>query len=159
MAVARRWCGTRTGWATILAFPAVLLTLGHGQNALLSAALIARAPCGWTGGPCWRASPSACSPTKPQLGLALPFALLFARRWTTIGSAAFTVLAFAGASLAAFGPDAWRGFLAGAPLARATLERGLVDPAKLTSAFAAVRVLGGPPLPWRTACRRRSRSP
>lgn len=145
VAVARRWLEPQLGGvATILAFPAVLLTLGHGQNAFLSAALLGFGALMLDRRPVLAGVAFGLLAYKPHLGLMLPFALLFARRWTTFAAAAATVLAFAALSLLAFGPETWRGFLAGAPLARATLEQGLVDPGKMTSAFAAVRDLGGP---------------
>lgn len=39
--------------------------------------------------------------------------------------------------------ETWRAFLAEAPLARTTLEQGLVEPGKMQSLFASVRLLGG----------------
>jgi hypothetical protein len=140
----RGWLDRRLGWRTAVAFPAVLMNLGHGQNAFLSAALLG-------GGAMWLESRPIMAGIafgllafKPHLGLLLPLALIAAGRWKTFAAAALTVLAFAGASLVLFGPDTWRGFLAASSLARATLEQGLVEPGKMASAFAAVRVLGGP---------------
>ncbi len=139
----RAWPRRGLGWAAAAAFPAVLLNVGHGQNAFLSAALLGfgalwldRRP--WLAGVCL-----GLLSYKPHLGVLLPVALAAAGRWRTVASAAATVAAFALASAAVLGSDTWRAFAASAPLARATLEQGLVDPGKMQSVFAAVRVLGG----------------
>jgi hypothetical protein len=81
---------------------------------------------------------------KPQLAVIAPLTLLIGGRWRALAAFVATAAALAGLSAWAFGLDAWAAFLAETPLARATLERGLVDPAKMQSVFAAVRVLEGP---------------
>jgi len=48
---------------------------------------------------------------KPQFGIMLPLALLAARLWKPFVAAALTALAAAAASVAAFGIEAWRGYL------------------------------------------------
>lgn len=142
-AAARAWLGSRAGWAPVVAFPAVLLNLGHGQNAFLSAALIGTGALWLDRRPLLTGVCFGLLSYKPHLGVLLPVALVAAGRWRTVAAAVATVGGFALASLLAFGPDAWTAFAAGAPLARATLEQGLVDPGKMQSVFAAVRVLGG----------------
>ena len=140
----RAWLGERLGALPALAFPAVFLNIGHGQNAFLSAALfgagalwLERRP--WLAGLCLGALVY-----KPHLGLLIPLALVASGRWKTIAAAGATAAALAAVSLAIFGADTWRAFLAHAGLARAALEQGLVGDAKMQSAFAAVRLLGGP---------------
>jgi hypothetical protein len=140
----RGWLDRRLGWRTVIAFPAVLMTLGHGQNAFLSAALIGAGAMWLEARPILAGVAFGLLAFKPHLGLLLPLILIAGRRWKTFAAACATVVAFAGASLAAFGPGAWQAFLANSALARATLEQGLVEPGKMVSAFAAVRVLGGP---------------
>jgi hypothetical protein len=141
----RRWFdGARFGWASVLAFPAVLGDLGHGQNAFLSAALLGAGAAWLNARPILAGVAFGLVAFKPHLGLILPVALALGGRWRTFAAAALTVIAFAGLSAAVFGIETWRAFLANAPLARATLEQGLVEPGKMVSAFAAVRVLGGP---------------
>ena len=80
---------------------------------------------------------------KPHLALVIPFALIFARRWTTLIVAAATAAAFSAASLAAFGAPTWDGFLADSQFARSALENNLVGDEKMQSVFAAVRLLHG----------------
>lgn len=140
----RSWLDRRIGWATVAAFPAVLMNAGHGQNAFLSAALLGAGAARLDRRPILAGVAFGLVAFKPHLGLVLPIALMARGRWKTFAAAGVTVAGFAAASLAAFGVETWRGFLAGSALARATLEQGLVDPAKMASAFAATRVLGGP---------------
>ena len=80
---------------------------------------------------------------KPHLALAIPFALIFARRWTTLGAAAVAAAAFCLASLVFFGSSTWTGFFTDATFARAALEDGLVGDEKMQSVFAGVRLLHG----------------
>lgn len=142
--VMRGWLGAKFGWLPIAAFPAVLDNVGHGQNGFISGALIGA-------GALWlRQRPIAAGVCfgalvyKPQLAIVVPFALIAARRWSTAMAAAATAVALIALSTAVFGVDSWRAFTANAGLARATLEQGLVEPGKMQSTFAAMRVLGGP---------------
>ena len=142
--VVRRWLGARRGWlTTLLAFPAVMTDIGHGQNGFLTAALL--------GGGLWLLDRRpwvaglllGCLVVKPQLAFAVPVLVLASGRWRTAlaGAAAAGMLALV--SLAVLGPGVWRGFLAGSAVARAILEQGLVEPGKMVSVFAAVQVRHG----------------
>lgn len=132
-------------WAILpaLAFPGVLVNAGHGQNGFISASclgagmlLMPRRP--FLAGMCLGALVF-----KPHLLLAVPVALLAARRWAAIAGGILSMLGLAALSWLVLGQGAWRGFLQIAPLARATLEEGMVEPWKMQSVFAAVRVLHG----------------
>lgn len=134
------------GWAVLpmLAFPAVILNAGHGQNAFLSAACFA-----WCAvlAPVRPGLAGACLGAlvfKPHLLLAAPVLLAAARRWRMLAGLAASAAIFTAASLAVFGWPTWRAFLADSALARATLTQGLVDPAKMQSVYAALRVLHCP---------------
>ena len=128
---------------TLAAAPAVFSVIGHGQNAFLSTALFA-AGTRWLERQPWLAGAMfGLLSFKPQLAALAPLGLLVTGRWRALAAFAATVAALATLSAYAFGLDAWTAFLAETPMARATLERGLVDPAKMQSVFAAVRVLGG----------------
>lgn len=127
-----------------LAMPALLVNAGHGQNGFLTAtllgggaALVTRRP--WLAGLCFGALV-----IKPHLALLVPFALLLRKAWRPFVAAGIAAAALTALSALVFGLDAWRGFLAVSPLAQATLEQGLVSPAKMQSLFAGVRLLGGP---------------
>jgi len=141
---ARAWLGEAAEAApALLAFPAVLYTVGHGQNAFITTALFAagallldRRP--FVAGLCLGALAF-----KPHLGLIIPVALLAAGRWKTIAGAAAAVIAMAAASLLLFGIETWKAFLIASSGARVALEHELVGSAKMQSVFAAVRVLHG----------------
>jgi hypothetical protein len=127
----------------LAAFPAVFATVGHGQNAFLTTALLAGAALTLDRRPALAGLWLGCLCFKPQLALLAPLALLLTGRWRALAAMAATGLALAALATLAFGLDAWTAFLAETPMTRATLERGLVEPAKMVSVFAAVRVLGG----------------
>lgn len=128
-----------------LAFPALWVNAGFGQNGALSAALLAwgalqmdRRPV--LAGLCFG---SLCY--KPQIALAIPVALIATRRWRVFAAAAATVVVYVLASLVLFGPETWQGFLQQSPMARAGLETGEVGFEKIVSVFAAARMLGAAP--------------
>lgn len=94
-----------------LATPGVLYTLSVGQNGLLTGALIA-----WTFAlmdrrPALAGIALGLLTIKPQFGVLLPLLLAATGRWRVFAVAAATTVLAAGAALAAFGPEAWWGFL------------------------------------------------
>jgi alpha-1,2-mannosyltransferase len=127
----------------MLAFPGIILTVGHGQNAFLSTALFGM-------GILWLGRRAALAGVffgllvfKPQLGLMIPVALIATGRWRTFLAAGCTVATFAAATVAVFGVATWRAFFAVSSLAHAALERNLIGAEKIQSAFAAVRLWHG----------------
>ena len=143
--VARAWLGEAKGLALpVLAFPAVLINAGHGQNGFLSAALfgggalmLRRRP--WLAGLCL-----GLLAFKPHLGLLIPVALLASRNWRAFAGAALAVVGLAAASVLAFGPDVWRAYPAAFSAMRLNVEQGLIAPEKLQTLFAALRLWGAP---------------
>lgn len=132
-------------WAVlpILAFPAAWVTATHGQNAFLTSALFVAAALlldrrAGLAGLC-----VAGLAIKPHLALVVPLAWLAAGRWRAILAAAAGVAGFSALAAALLGAAAWEAFLALSPMARATLEDGLVGHAKMVSVFAGIRLLGG----------------
>ncbi|HTK34826.1 MAG TPA: glycosyltransferase family 87 protein [Caulobacteraceae bacterium] len=143
--VARAAWGKTTGLTLpVLAFPAVLINIGHGQNGFLTAALMGGGALMMRGRPILAGLCFGALIFKPHLGLLIPVALLASGRWKSIFAAAGAVLALVAASILAFGLDVWRGFLAVSPMARAALEQNLVGNEKMQSVFAAVRLWRGP---------------
>jgi glycosyl transferase family 87 len=126
-----------------LAFPAVFVNAAHGQNGFLSAALIGGGLLVMDRRPVLAGACFGAMAYKPHLALVIPFALLFARRWTTLIVAAVTAASFCLASLIAFGASTWGGFFADASFAGAALQNNLVGNEKMQSVFAAVRLLRG----------------
>jgi hypothetical protein len=132
-------------WAIlpIVAFPAMLVNAGHGQNGFWTAACFGGGLAWLERRPMLAGMCLGALAIKPQLAMAVPVGLLAARRWSAVAGAALSSVGLCALSWLVLGDAAWRGFLDATGLARATLEAGLVEPAKMQSAFAAVRLLGG----------------
>ncbi|TBW37674.1 DUF2029 domain-containing protein [Siculibacillus lacustris] len=143
LAALRAWSGRRLGTLAFFAFPAVFVTAGHGQTAFLTTALFAGGATLIDRRPVLAGMLFGGLAFKPHLAIVLPVLLLAGRQWRCLGAMVATGAGLAALSVAAFGIEAWAGFLATAEVARATLEEGLVDPAKMVSVFAAVKLLGG----------------
>lgn len=132
-------------WAG-LAFPAVPITLEHGQNALLTTSLLAWALLLLSQRPIVAGILIGLLTFKPQLGLLVPIALIASGHWRVIMAAATTGMALAIATVVLFGADIWSEYFAITPLARDVLDLGLVPHYKMQSVYAAVRLLGGAPI-------------
>ena len=105
-----------TLWAG-LAYPAVLVTIGHGQNALLTTGLL-----GWgllllPRRPVTAGILFGILAFKPQLALLAPVALIATGQWRAIGAAMFALLVLAIASDILFGSSVWVGFRENLPFA------------------------------------------
>jgi hypothetical protein len=124
----------------MLAFPGVLVTLGHGQNAFLTTALFGLGFLVADRRPLLAGAMLGLLAFKPQLGLLIPVALIAGGRWKAAVGAAAAVAAFAAASAAVFGLQTWRAFLGIASEARAAMERGSMGLEKMQSLFAAARL-------------------
>jgi alpha-1,2-mannosyltransferase len=141
------WCilpRPLTLWAGF-AYPAVMVTFSHGQNALLATGLL-----GW--GllllPRWPVAAGvlfAILGFKPQISLLIPVALIAGGQWRAIIAAGLTFLGLSTATILLFGTSVWAEFLDGLPLTGEILDAGLVPYYKMQSVFAAVRLLGGNP--------------
>ncbi len=128
-----------------LAFPAVAVNLGHGHNGFLTATLLAGGALQVERRPVLAGVLFGLLAYKPQFALTIPFALLAGRHGRAGAAAAVTVAVATALSVAAFGLAPWRAFLEGLAFTRhVVLEGGGLEPYKLQSAFAAVRLLGGP---------------
>ena len=141
--VVRKYLGGRGSWIIVLAFPAVLINVGHGQNAFLSAALFGGGVLLLDRRPVLAGLLLGCLVYKPHLGIVIPVALLASGRWRTILGAAGAVVALTLLSVWVFGLGPWRAFLTTLPIARMALEQNLVGNARMQSVFAAVRLLHG----------------
>ena len=129
---------------TALAFPAVLVNLGHGQNGFLTAALLGGGFLILERRPALAGALFALLAFKPQLALVLPVALIAGRHWRALASAAGTLALMTAASLAAFGLESWRAFFHSLAFTReAVIEQGAAGFEKIQSVFAAVRLMGG----------------
>jgi alpha-1,2-mannosyltransferase len=128
-----------------LAFPAVIINIGHGHNGFLSASLL--------GGALYllaRNKQLAAGVLigllvyKPQFGMLIPVALIAGAYWRTILAAAITVILFVAISWLALGAETWAGFEASTEFTRSVvLEQGATGWQKIQSFFSLVRGLGG----------------
>ena len=127
-----------------LAFPAVFINLGHGQNGLLTAALLGAALLTLARQPLMSGTLFGLLAYKPQFALVIPIALLASNQWRAIAAAAATIVALFVLSVAAFGTEIWYAFAASTEMSRKVLlQNGDVGFEKLQSMFAVVRMWGG----------------
>jgi len=125
-----------------LLFPATAEVFFSGQNGCLSAALLGGGLLLLERRPLLAGLLLGLLSYKPHLGLVIPFALAAGAYWRAFLAAAATVLAFAAASLWAFGAGTWLAFVDSLPLARRSVELGESPWFKMVSVLPAARLLG-----------------
>ncbi len=129
--------------APALAFPAVILELGHGQNAFLTCALLGGGLLLLQRWPMTAGMLFGLLAIKPQLGLLLPLALIVGREWRASFAAVLTLVVTVAMSVLLLGRDSWLAFFASAGTSRRLLlEEGAVGWAKFQSVFSGLRLLG-----------------
>ncbi|MEJ1937428.1 glycosyltransferase family 87 protein, partial [Nostoc sp. NIES-2111] len=130
-------------WALVpaMALPSLWFNAGFGQNGALNAALFGGAAVLLERRQALAGVCLGLLCYKPQLALAVPVALIVARRWTALLASGATVAVMALASLAAFGPHAWAAFLQQTRPAPMGTEGGLVGFDKIVSPLGGVRTL------------------
>ncbi len=127
-----------------LAFPAVFINLGHGQNGFLTVALFAGALAALDRRPLVAGILIGLMIYKPQFGLMIPLVLVATFRWRVILAAAATVIALLLITWLAFGPAVWPAFFASMTFTRTVLlEQGDVGFFKMQSVLSGVRLWGG----------------
>lgn len=94
----------------VLAFPGVAIAIGLGQNSLFTVAAAGAALAMIEVETALAGACIAILAIKPQFGVLFPLALICGRQWKTFGVSALCTLAIVGASLVAFGVDAWLAF-------------------------------------------------
>jgi hypothetical protein len=135
--------GRPDGLILALAFPAVLVNLGHGQNAFLTAALLGGGLVLLDVRPVVAGVLFGLLAYKPQFGLLIPLVLLATWRWRAIGAAAATVLAGVAITLVLFGTKVWLAFAEFSTFTRfVVLEAGDTGWEKIQSLFSAARSWG-----------------
>jgi len=128
-----------------LAFPAVLINIGHGQNGFLTAALLGGALVALDRRPILAGILLGCLVYKPQYGMMLPIVLAVTDRWRSFGAAAVTVALLAAVTTLTFGTSVWQAFLASTEFTRSVvLEQGNTGWYKIQSIFAWARMWGAP---------------
>jgi alpha-1,2-mannosyltransferase len=128
-----------------LAFPAVFINLGHGQNGFLTVALFGGALALLDRRPIVAGILVGMMIYKPQFGLMIPLVLLATGRWRVIIAATSTVAALLLLTWAVLDNAVWPAFLASMTITRVVLlEQGDVGWFKIQSVFSWVRLWGGP---------------
>jgi len=126
--------------AACLAFPALIINAGHGQNGFLSAALFALACLCLDRRPLLAGLLLGAMIYKPQLAILIPFVLAFSGRWRAFAGAAAGAALLVALSWLVLGGASWAAFLGGLGLVQQTLADGFVEPAKMVSLYAALRL-------------------
>jgi alpha-1,2-mannosyltransferase len=144
-APSRRMVG-RDDWLLLaIAFPAVLINIGHGQNGFLTAALLGGALVCLDRRPLIAGILFGLLVYKPQFGLMIPIALLSGAHWRSFVVAAVTVAVLTLVTTFAFGPHVWRAFLLSTQFSRTVvLEQGNTGWEKIQSLFSWARMWGAP---------------
>ncbi len=128
-----------------LAFPAVLINVGHGQNGFLTAALLGGALVVLDRRPLLAGILLGLLVYKPQYGLMLPIVLAVSGRWRCFAAAAATVVLLTIATTLTFGVSVWHAFLVSTEFTRTVvLEQGNTGWYKIQSVFAWARMWGAP---------------
>jgi alpha-1,2-mannosyltransferase len=126
-----------------LAFPAVLINVGHGQNGFLTTALLGGGLVLLDRRPLLAGILIGLLAYKPQYGLLIPLVLAVSGRWRSFAAAAVTVAALTLATVLCFGPQVWNAFLASTEFTRTVvLEQGNTGWHKIQSVFSWARMWG-----------------
>ena len=138
----RKIVGRNEAIMLALAFPAVFWTIGHGQNALLTAGLLAGGLYFLERKPILAGILIGLLSFKPHLGILIPFVLMAAGHWRVFTAAAITTIIFAALSWLVFGTDVWMAFFQSIVETKSTLNEGLVPFHKMQSFYAGLRNAG-----------------
>jgi alpha-1,2-mannosyltransferase len=126
-----------------LAFPAVFVNIGHGQNGFLTAALLGTALVQLDRRAVVSGILFGLLAYKPQYGLMIPLVLAASGRWRTFAAAVAAVVLLVAATTVAFGPHVWQAFLDSMRFTRVVaLEQGDTGWYKIQSVFAWARMWG-----------------
>ncbi|MGN6286911.1 MAG: glycosyltransferase family 87 protein [Afipia sp.] len=130
-------------WLIALAFPAVFVNIGHGQNGFLTTALLGCALQVMDRRPWLAGVLIGLLAYKPQFGVLIPLALLASGRWPTIIAAAATVIVLAIVTTLCLGTGIWQAFLGSTAFTQhVVLELGGTGWEKIQSIFSAVSAWG-----------------
>jgi alpha-1,2-mannosyltransferase len=136
------------GWSwclPVLAYPAAFWTLGLGQNAFMTAALIGGVTLLCDKRPVLAGLLLALMSFKPHLALLIPFALAAGGYWRTVIAAGIGTAAVVGLSAIVFGMDSWQACANAMAGSREVYENGSVDLAGFVTPYGAARVFGALP--------------
>ena len=128
-----------------LAFPAVLINVGHGHNGFLTAALLGGGLVILDRRPLLAGILFGLMAYKPQFGLMIPIALAAGGYWRTFAAAAATAVLLTLVTTLVFGVQVWHAFFVGAEFTRTVvLEQGDTGWHKIQSIFSWACMWGAP---------------
>jgi alpha-1,2-mannosyltransferase len=136
------------GWAWIspvLAFPAVFWTVGVGQNAFLTAALLGGFTLLIDRRPVSAGMLLGMVCYKPHFGLLAPIALAVGRHWRAFWAAMATITVLAGLSVVFFGRETWVAYFVAFAGSPEIYQSGRVAFAGMVTPLGAARMLGFTP--------------
>ena len=138
--------GMTVDWLLLaLAFPAVLINVGHGHNGFLTAALLGGGLIILDRRPLAAGILFGLMAYKPQFGLMIPIALAAGGYWRTFAAAAATAVLLTLLTTLVFGVQVWHAFFVGAEFTRTVvLEQGDTGWHKIQSIFSWARMWGAP---------------
>jgi hypothetical protein len=143
-----RWLRARPvaapAWLLLLAFPASVIQVTHGQTAFLSAGLLMLGALWVRERPGLAGIMFGLATIKPQFGVLVPLVLVLTGEWRVITWAALSALTLAGVSTLLFGSDTWAAWYALTRAAQTAMDAGTVGYAKMVSPFAGAMLLGIP---------------
>ena len=145
IATSPRMAGKGEWLLLAVAFPAVFINVGHGQNGFLTAALLGGALVLLDRRPQIAGVLFGLLVYKPQFGLMIPIALLAGAYWRSFAAAVVTVALLTLVTTFAFGPQVWHAFLLSTEFSRTVvLEQGDTGWEKIQSVFSWARMWGAP---------------
>jgi alpha-1,2-mannosyltransferase len=141
-----RSAGMTVDWLLLaLAFPAVLINVGHGHNGFLTAALLGGGLVILDRRPLAAGILFGLMAYKPQFGLMIPIALAAGGYWRTFAATAATTVLLTLVTTLVFGVQVWHAFFVGAEFTRTVvLEQGDTGWHKIQSIFSWARMWGAP---------------
>jgi hypothetical protein len=144
LGIMRRILGTQGwGWLVpVLAFPPVLISLGFGQNSLLTAFLLGSTTLLLEKRPVTAGAAIGALCYKPHFGLLVPLALAARGQWRAFAAAAGMGIALMALSLALFGQDTWVAYLSAFAGSHRIYESGRIDFPAFITPFGASRLIG-----------------
>ncbi|MEA2741610.1 MAG: hypothetical protein QOH05_4917 [Acetobacteraceae bacterium] len=126
----------------LLAFPAVLWTIGLGQNAFLTAALFGAFTLLIDRRPARAGLLIGLLCYKPHFGLLVPVALVAGQHWRALLTASLTVAALTAASIVVLGWETWQAYIPALGGSGAIYASGHIAFAGMVTPFAAALMLG-----------------
>jgi glycosyl transferase family 87 len=139
----RRLVGWREAALAVAGAPATLINIFGGQNGCFTAVLLGGGLMALDRSPMIAGILFGCLAYKPQMGVAIPFALAAAGNWRAFLAAAATIGVLVLATLALFGSASWVGFIDQLPAYGYAIGRDSRLWARMPTVFAAVREAGG----------------